>query len=314
MEATLEQSRSIKHPRSIAIMNYKGGVGKTTVTYLLGLYLALKTGREVLIVDIDAQCSLTFAVGFQPDEVSLSKHNIYQLVHPKKWPHFSQLKVEDYVKTIPGLTAAPLYIIPGAFEVEDLDLEITDSIHDLRERGKSEFFLYCKQLINSFHKYRYVLVDTPPNRMYLTQGLLRACNFFVPVTIPDGISIYGMPRLLQWVQQIPDLERPSILGYVLNGINRSGGSPSGMVISQQIAVSTLNGALEPYIRHQDDMEIRNEPCLGEIPRLDQIAKFMGANKEVRLDFVRHTSGQATVDRCLNQIADSVIARVERYHA
>ena len=314
MAAALEESRSIKHQRSIAIMNYKGGVGKTTVTYLLGLYLTLTTGREVLIVDIDAQCSLTFAVGFQPDEISLSRHNVYQLVHPTKWPNFSRLRVEDYVKTIPGLTAAPLYIVPGAFEVDNLDLEITDSIHDRRERGKSEFFLYCKQLINSFGKYRYVLVDTPPNKMYLTQGLLRACNFFIPVTIPDGISIYGMPRLLQWVQQIPDEERPTMLGYVLNGINRSGGSPSGMVVSQQIAVSTLNDALEPYLRQHDDVATRDEPCLGEIPRLDQIAKFMGADKDVRLDFARHTSGQPTVDRCLKQIANSVFARIERHHA
>ena len=61
MASSIEQSRSNKHPRSVAIVNYKGGVGKTTVTYLLGLYIALETGRRVLLIDIDAQCSLTLA-------------------------------------------------------------------------------------------------------------------------------------------------------------------------------------------------------------------------------------------------------------
>ena len=196
MASSLKESRTIKHPGSIAVVNYKGGVGKTTVSYLLGLYISLKTGREVLLIDIDAQCSLTFAVGFEPAEVSLSRHNVYHLVKPQAWARFGELKISDFPKPIPKLPA-PLYIIPGAFEVEDLDVEITEAIHDLRERGKHEFFLYCRQLINSFSKYQYVLIDTPPNRMYLTQGMLRASRFYIPVTIPDGISVYGMPRLRQ---------------------------------------------------------------------------------------------------------------------
>ena len=313
MAVALEEARSIKHPQSIAVVNYKGGVGKTTVTYLLGLYLSLKTGREVLIVDIDAQCSLTFAVGFEPAEVSLSDNNIYKLVHPNMWSKLSELKVEKYIRPIPDLPA-PLYIIPGAFEVDELDLEITDSIHDHRQRGKSEFFLYCRQLVKTFKNYQYVLIDTPPNRMYLTQGLLRACNFFVPVTIPDGISVYGMPRLLQWVQQIPSPERPKFLGYVLNGINRTGGSSRGKVVSQQIAISTLNERMKPFLANQGKVLGGTDPCLGAIPRLDQIARFMGDSKEVRLDFVRHTSGQPTVDQCMNELADSVISRIRGHHA
>ncbi len=54
---------AVKHPQSICIANYKGGVGKTTMTCLLGYYLA-RTGKKVLFIDIDAQCSLSLAVGF----------------------------------------------------------------------------------------------------------------------------------------------------------------------------------------------------------------------------------------------------------
>jgi hypothetical protein len=58
--------------------------------------------------------------------------------------------------------------------------------------------------------------------------MLRACAFYLPVTIPDQISIYGMPRLIRWVCQIdPPGDRPKLLGYVLNALNRSGGGMVG---------------------------------------------------------------------------------------
>ena len=139
MSSRIEKSRSKKHPRSIAIVNYKGGVGKTTFTYLLGLYITLKTGRKVLFIDIDAQCSLTFALGFDPEKITESKSNIYKLVSPSSWPLIDDIKFNEYVKTIRGLVA-PLYVVPGAFEVEDLDIEITEAIYGNRDQSKYEFF------------------------------------------------------------------------------------------------------------------------------------------------------------------------------
>ena len=50
-----------KHPGSICVANYKGGVGKTTVACLLGYYLA-EMQYKVLLIDIDPQCSLSLAV------------------------------------------------------------------------------------------------------------------------------------------------------------------------------------------------------------------------------------------------------------
>src|SRR5439155_1291937 len=133
-----------KHPGAISVVNYKGGVGKTTVSCLLGYYLAQDAPKsKVLLFDIDPQCSLSLALGFDPNEV---------------------------------------------------------------------------------------------NKTLLTQAMLRACSYYVAVTIPDAISIYGMPRLLRWVMRIPGGERPLLLGYVLNALNRHGG---GMVVSQQAAEADL---------------------------------------------------------------------------
>src|SRR5438552_12607758 len=78
-----------KHPRSICIINYKGGVGKTTITALLGLYLA-ETGKKVLLFDIDAQCSLSLALGFDPEKVSKTAETVYALVEPNAWTRLKQ--------------------------------------------------------------------------------------------------------------------------------------------------------------------------------------------------------------------------------
>src|SRR5207253_3257603 len=75
-----------KHPGAICVVNYKGGVGKTTVSCLLGYYLAEHRPKgNVLLFDIDAQCSLSLALGFDPDEVNKTELTIYNLVKPSKW-------------------------------------------------------------------------------------------------------------------------------------------------------------------------------------------------------------------------------------
>jgi chromosome partitioning protein len=308
---TVSESRGMKHPRSIAVVNYKGGVCKTTITYLLGLYLALSTGRRALLIDIDAQCSLTLAVGLDPEHQSLSEQNVYSLVAPQAWADIRNITLSQYVRSIPGL-AAPLYIIPGGFSVEDLDIEIVESMISDRERSKTEFFLYCRQLIRSLDAYDYVLIDCPPNKMYLTQAMLRASSFFLPVTIPDKISIYGMPRLLRWVNEIGDEERPRMLGYVLNAANRTGGSPGGKVNSQQLAENELQSNLIARLSRFERTMMRNQPCLGSVPRLDAVAKFLGNQKDLQLDFAKQTSGQPTIDACLNGITRNVLERLQAY--
>jgi len=61
--------------RRIAIINQKGGVGKTTTTANLGAALALQ-GRRVLVIDMDAQANLTLALGIEPDPSKPSSYSV----------------------------------------------------------------------------------------------------------------------------------------------------------------------------------------------------------------------------------------------
>ena len=80
------------------------GVGKTTITTLLGYYLAHK-GNKVLMFDIDPQCSLSLAIGFEPEAVTKTDFTIYHLVTPNKWHNIKAVKFRQYVDSIPDIYA-----------------------------------------------------------------------------------------------------------------------------------------------------------------------------------------------------------------
>lgn len=306
-----------KHPGAIAVVNYKGGVGKTTVSCLLGYYLAEKTGKRVLLVDIDPQCSLSLALGLDPDKVSKTELTIHNLVTPSKWTKISKTNFGSYVTKL-GDSLAPrnLQLIPGSFDVDDLDMKIATSLAEDEHLHKDQLFLYCKQLLCAYSEFEYVIVDCPPNKMFLTQAMLRACSYYLAVTIPDRISVYGMPRLLRWVKLIPKSDRPRLLGYVLNAVNRTGGVPGGKVYSQQESEALLRRSITRDLEEVERAVLEKEPLVGSIPRLDAIARFLGEDKAkvTRFDFDKKTSGQPTIKECLTGIADTVIQRVGVYRA
>ncbi len=306
-----------KHPGSICVANYKGGVGKTTVTCLLGYYIAELTGKKVLLFDIDPQCSLSLTLGFDPEAVSRTELTIYNLVKPTKWTKIKKTDFSQYVTKVPdSLAPKGLSIVKGSFDVEDLDMEIAASVSGQNARRVDELFLYCKQMMDAFDGFDYIIVDCPPNKMFLTQAMLRACSFYLPVTIADVISSYGMPRLLRWVKKIPAGDRPLLLGYILNVINRTGGGPGGKVTSQQSAHARLDQSIQQDLEKLEKEVIGRKPTIGVIPRLDAIARFLGEQgaKFTRYDFSRHTSGQPSIEECLTAVAHETIGRMEAYHA
>ena len=145
--------------------------------------------------------------------------------------------------------------------------------------------------------------------------MLRACSFYLPVTIPDAISVYGMPRLLRWVKQIPTTDRPRLLGYVLNAINRSGGLPGGKTYSQQAAEALLARNIQNELEPIEKKVLGNNALIGVIPRLDVIARFLSEKtKFSRLEFKDKISGQPTIEECLTNITKTVLKRIDKYHA
>lgn len=124
-----------------------------------------------------------------------------------------------------------------------------------------------------------------------------------------------MPRLLRWVRQIPSGDRPKLVGYILNVINRTGGAPSGKVNSQQASEMWLRNGIMADLDAVEKEVLGTNPQLGVIPRLDVIARFLGEQtKFSRYEFTRKTSGQPTVEECLVRITKELLKRIGDYRA
>lgn len=187
----------------IAIANQKGGVGKTTTTFNLGV--ALKNqGKKVLVVDADPQGDLTTYMGYNESEL---KTTLAQLMESVIYD--SQLDTKQAILN----NAEGIDLIPS-----DLDLSATEAM--LVNAMSREVTL--RTILNNVKKdYDYVLIDCMPSLGMLTINAL-SCSDKVVIPVQDHfLAAKGMGHLLKTVSRIkrtinPNLEVGGILLTLVN--------------------------------------------------------------------------------------------------
>lgn len=179
----------------IAVVNQKGGVGKTTTAVNLGSFLAAR-GRFILLVDLDPQANATAGLGI--DHRSLEK-GLYEAV-------IGSVPMRDVIietKT-EGMKLAPATAALAGATVDLVSLE-------RREFRLSDAVLEVK---NGFD---YIIIDCPPSLGLLTvNGLVAADRVLIPVQA-EYYALEGLSQLLGTIELVrgslrPDLE---VLGAVL---------------------------------------------------------------------------------------------------
>ena len=172
--------------RTIAIVNQKGGCGKTTTTVNLGGALEAD-GNRVLIMDLDPQAHATLALGINPDELDA---NLYEVLAE---PEGESELAGVLIKISETMDLAPSSIVMSA-----LEQKLAAERHDAR----------TERLAVALEKlgpaYDFVLIDCPPNVGLLTFNALRAAEEVIIPLEASFFAVDGVQRLLETIGLLSD--------------------------------------------------------------------------------------------------------------
>jgi len=172
--------------RVIAIVNQKGGCGKTTTTVNLAGALAAD-GHRVLVVDMDPQAHATLALGLEPDDLETNLYEV--LVEPAGARRLDSVIVD---------VTDQIDLAPSSIVLSALEQKLASERHDARTERLAAALEGLPPL------YDFVLIDCPPNVGLLTFNALRAASEVVIPLETSFFAIDGVQKLLETIGLLSD--------------------------------------------------------------------------------------------------------------
>jgi chromosome partitioning protein len=179
---------------TITVANQKGGVAKTTTAVSLGGALAL-TGKDVLLIDLDAQTDLTLALGVTPSKSGGSISDIF----------FSSASLTGVTRetTIPGVDLVP--------SISDMEL----AERFLPIRPNYEFILREALKTLPANMYDFIILDCPPALGAVTINAINAAQMLIIPSQPEYFSAHALRTMMPAVRRIRSQANPNLIYRIL---------------------------------------------------------------------------------------------------
>ncbi|MGB0370626.1 MAG: ParA family protein [Opitutales bacterium] len=179
--------------RKISFLNFKGGVGKTSIVVNVAAILA-KQGKRVLIVDCDPQSNSSIWLlkldRWNDLQTERSDQTLLSVLRPNGVPAIHAI-YEDAVLNAEGESALPgLDILPASFSLMDIEHEVED------DPSNPCYARFYEQVVSVEPQYDYIFFDCPPNMFKTTQCALYASDDIYAPANPDALSIIGFHLLV----------------------------------------------------------------------------------------------------------------------
>ncbi len=185
--------RTKRKAKVIAVVNQKGGVGKTTTAINLSASLAL-TGHRTLLVDCDPQANTTGGLGIARDPERLS---VYDLL----------LGGSSAAEATVGTEIEHLFLVPGNKNLIGANLELV-----AQERRE---FRLREAIAGSLEEYDFMLLDCPPALDLLTLNALVAADGLLVPTQAEYFALEGISELMSTLDRVSQAFHP---GLSLEGV------------------------------------------------------------------------------------------------
>lgn len=243
----------------VSVLNYKGGVGKTTVTANLGADIAARGGK-VLLIDLDPQASLTFSFyrpeAWKADRTILSWYETYVRSGAPG-------ELRDLVVTPPEvnemLETGRLDLIASDLRLVDIELDLAAGLGGARYQAYSPDYLKVYRLLadalagKDFQDYDVILMDCAPNFNMVTRTAVVASDHILVPAKADYLSTLGLAYLRRRLSQLVDeydrvsLSDPAVaINPVILGV---------VFTMVQHGSTGLMNKLAVYIKNVADLEV-----------------------------------------------------------
>ncbi|MEF2232012.1 MAG: ParA family protein [Pseudodesulfovibrio sp.] len=171
--------------RIIAVLNQKGGVGKTSTTVNLGAALA-RQGSRVLLLDLDPQAHLTYSLGIMAHELPRTMGTALM----------GECALFEVIRACGDLDVAPASVALAGTEVDLAGAERRES--------------RLREALDGADGYDFVLMDCPPNLGLLTlNAMVAAGEVLVPVQ-PEFLALQSLGKLMETVRAIQNGWNPAL--------------------------------------------------------------------------------------------------------
>ena len=176
----------------IAVVNQKGGVGKTTTTINVAAQIA-SSGKSVLLVDLDPQGNATSGLGIVKDQPVTA----YEVLCGD-----GQLAA-----AVQETNVAQLYVVPSNSNLAAAEIDLV---------GQEEREFALSKVLQAA-SYDYVFIDCPPSLGLLTVNALSAANYVLIPVQAEYYALEGLSQLLNTVQAVKQSTNPNLelLGIIL---------------------------------------------------------------------------------------------------
>jgi len=179
--------------RAIAVLNQKGGVGKTTTVANIAAALAA-TGQKVVAIDLDPQAHLTIHLGLEPEAVDAGSYKVLT----------QSAKFEEEIL----LVRPNLWLLPANINLVGAESELVSVV------GRETILREAFQTVQD--KFDYFFIDCPPSLGLLTLNALAASDEVLIPLQPHFLALQGFGKLLQTIDIVnkrinPDLKVKGIL-------------------------------------------------------------------------------------------------------
>jgi len=162
----------------IAIINQKGGVGKTTTSINFAAGLA-RQGKKTLLIDLDPQAHSTIGVGIEPESFTASISDVLARKKP-------------IGETILSAKAENLFIVPSHIRLDKIEQQLAPEL--FRET-------FLKKAIDSLD-FAYIVIDCRPNLGTLTINALYAANFIIVPCEMGRYALDGFADLMETIEHV----------------------------------------------------------------------------------------------------------------